>query len=243
MIVATALLALCLSVIHVLAGRLSFLNVVPRSRWLSAAGGIAVAYVFLHILPELAAHQETFEEGLRINAEAGEVWVFALALAGLATFYGLERLARTSRGHSRQRGAEDAVGAGVFWLHLGSFAIYNVLIGYLLVHRDEPGPWPLAGYFLAMSMHFLTNDFGLRQDHRDRYDKIGRWLLASAVLAGWALGVVIEVPDIVVAFLFAFLAGGIVLNVLKEELPEERQSRFWPFILSAAIYAAVLIAV
>lgn len=33
---------------------------------------------------------------------------------------------------------------------------------------------------------------------------------------------------------------GIVLKVLKEELSEERQSRFWPFALSGAAYAALL---
>lgn len=31
------------------------------------------------------------------------------------------------------------------------------------------------------------------------------------------------------------------MNVLKEELPEERQSRFWAFALGAAAYAALLL--
>jgi hypothetical protein len=39
------------------------------------------------------------------------------------------------------------------------------------------------------------------------------------------------------------MAGGVILNVLKEELPEERQSKFWAFALGAAIYAALLVAV
>jgi hypothetical protein len=43
--------------------------------------------------------------------------------------------------------------------------------------------------------------------------------------------------------LFAFVAGGVILNVLKEELPEERQSKFWAFALGAAIYAALLVSV
>jgi hypothetical protein len=33
-----------------------------------------------------------------------------------------------------------------------------------------------------------------------------------------------------------------VLNVLKEELPEERQSRFLPFALGVVTYAALLVA-
>ena len=42
--------------------------------------------------------------------------------------------------------------------------------------------------------------------------------------------------------LFAFLAGGIILNVLKEELPEERQSYFLPFLLGVILYAGLIMA-
>jgi hypothetical protein len=41
--------------VHAIGGRLRFLDVIPRSTWLSLAGGISVAYVFVHLLPELAA--------------------------------------------------------------------------------------------------------------------------------------------------------------------------------------------
>jgi hypothetical protein len=43
------------------------------------------------------------------------------------------------------------------------------------------------------------------------------------------------------ATMFAFLAGGIILNVLKEELPEERESRFSAFTAGTAAYAALLL--
>ncbi|NJL21613.1 MAG: hypothetical protein HC895_13625, partial [Leptolyngbyaceae cyanobacterium SM1_3_5] len=43
------------------------------------------------------------------------------------------------------------------------------------------------------------------------------------------------------AVLFAFLAGGIVLNVLKEELPEDRESHFWSFAIGAIGYAVLLL--
>jgi hypothetical protein len=33
----------------------------------------------------------------------------------------------------------------------------------------------------------------------------------------------------------------VVMNVLKEELPEERESSFWAFALGAAAYAGVLL--
>lgn len=236
------LLAAALAAVHLFVGRLRFLDVVPRSRWLSGAGGVAIAYVFLHILPELSTHDETFAKALGTDAVAAEMHVYLVALIGLVTFYGLERVAKVSRYRSRRRGGEDAVEPEAFWLHIGSFAVYNALIGYLLLHREETGLWSLTTFFLAMALHFVTNDFGLRQDHKASYDRIGRWILSGAVIAGWALGILISVPEIAIGLLFAFLAGGVVLNVVKEELPEERQSRFWPFLVGAAGYAVLLIA-
>ncbi len=236
MLILTGACAVAFALIHVFIGKLTFLDVLPRSRWLSFAGGIAVAYVFLHILPELSGHQKTFAEGLGVSNRAAETWVYLVAFAGLALFYGLERAAKASRKSSPR----DRVESEILWLHVGSFAIYNVLIGYLLLHREEAGVWALALYTVAMSLHFVTNDYGLREDQKNRYDAIGRWAIAGAVLFGWTIGVFASLPKIIIGFLFAFLAGGVVLNVLKEELPAERQSRFWPFALGGGLYAMIL---
>lgn len=63
------------------------------------------------------------------------------------------------------------------------------------------------------------------------------------LLAGFALGYAIEVSEAGIAALTAFLGGGVILNVLKEEVPSERHSRFWAFAAGAAGYAALLFAV
>ena len=238
MIVASFLFAGLFALVHVGIGWITVLQHAPRSRWLSAAGGVAVAYVFLHILPELASHRATFADELGTDESTAEAMVYSLALAGLATFYGLERAIRTHR--RRSDGAHPT--AWAFWLHIGSFALYNVIIGYLLLHREEDGFGTLVIYGAAMALHFVTNDFGLRQDHKARYDRVARWVLAAAVLGGWALGGFADLSEIWIAFLFAFLAGGVVLNVLKEELPEDRESSFWPFVGAAIAYAAILAA-
>ena len=52
---ATLSAAILLAIIHVITPSLRFLWGTPRSIWLSLAGGVSVAYVFVHLLPELAA--------------------------------------------------------------------------------------------------------------------------------------------------------------------------------------------
>lgn len=242
------LLVIGLLLVHLFAGKLRSLDGVPRSRWLSFGGGIAVTYVFLHIFPEIKEAQETISEEQPIELFAGRHAYF-VALVGLILFYGLERVVKStqkSRGHDQPRQSdsvegETTTGMGVFWLHIASFALYNALIGYLLVHREDQEVKGLLSFFVAIALHFLVNDYGLRQDHKDSYHKLGRWVLSGAILAGWLIGLVTEVGEIAVDLLFSLLAGAIILNVLKEELPEERQSRFLPFISGVTFYAILLL--
>ncbi len=64
-----------------------------------------------------------------------------------------------------------------------------------------------------------------------------------AVLVGWGIGYTVEIPELAIPILLAFLAGGIILNVLKEELPAERKSRFWAFSLGVVVYALLLLSI
>ncbi len=238
----SALFAVGLAIVHLYSGKLRLLSVIPRSRWLSLAGGVSVAYVFVHLLPELSERQEVFQELEGPVIGFVEHHVYLMALLGLAIFYGLERVVKDSRQRSHALGRGGATATPVFWMHITSFAVYNALIGYLLVHREEPGIQSLFLFFVAMALHFMVNDYGLRQDHKDIYEKQGRWLLTAAIIVGWVIGAGTEIPDAAIAILFAFLAGGIILNVLKEELPDDRESRFWAFALGAGGYSVLLLA-
>lgn len=229
--------------IHLLGDQLSFLNTTPRSAWLSVAGGVSVSYVFVHLLPELAAHQESFRHAAETGGAlaAVESHIYVIALTGLLVFYGLERLAKTSAKMRKAALSGPPRSDGAFWLHLGSFALYNMLIGYLLLHREDANLRSFLAYALAMGLHFLVNDHSLRAHHGELY-RFGRWLLAAAPFVGLLLGLAVTLSDLAIGALFAFLVGGVVLNVLKEELPEQRESRFWVFAAGTAGYAALLLA-
>lgn len=240
--VLSGLIVICLALTHLFSGKLRFINI-PRSRWLSAAGGVSVAYIFVHILPELSKHQAVLKEVAEGVIPFVEHHVYLIALLGLTVFYGLERIALITRLHRKQVGKGDATSLNVFWLHMVSFSFYNALIGYLLLHREESGIVSLLVFSLAMATHFIVNDYGLREHHQHIYDRVGRWILAAAIIVGWVLGTRTQLDEAAIAVLFSFLAGGIVLNVLKEELPQERESRFWAFALGAAGYAALLLVI
>lgn len=233
--------AIAFASLHILGRRLRFLDRVPRSRLLSAAGGVAVAYVFVHLLPELAAAQETVAGRVSGPLARVDAHLYLVALLGLVVFYGLERQAMRSRSRQRQRHGVDEAETQVAWVTFGSYAAYNVVIGYLLTERGDPVA--LATFAAALGIHFLVVDHGLRDRHGRNYRRWGRWLVGAATVLGWMLGVAVDVPQPAVGGVLGFLAGGVVMNTIKEELPEERQSRLSPFVAGAAGYAALLLLV
>ncbi|AQQ52042.1 ZIP family transporter [Planococcus lenghuensis] len=236
----SAVFVIGLMVIHLLAKNMKFLSVEPRSRFLSVAGGISVAYVFLHLLPELGE----FQEHLRGTIE-NEFWqffedhIYLVAMLGLALFYGLEQMVKKSKRQNDEADKRKAT-AEVFWIHISSFALYNGLIGYLLIREEFADGWGKTFFFIAMGVHFITNDRGLRATHKEDYDKFGRWLLTAAVFIGWLIGVFTEVSELLISFLVAFLAGSVILNVMKEELPDERASSFSAFFMGLTAYSFLL---
>lgn len=236
----TGIAALLLALTHLFAEKLNF-AAFPRSKWLSFAGGISVAYIFMHLLPELAEWQEIFKEEGEILSFL-QHHIYLIALLGLAIFYGLERAAKLSSESRRQTDNEElAPSIRIFWLHIGSFALYNALIGYLLTLREEESLQALLWFTVAMAFHFLVNDYGLLDHYRHAYRSKGRWLVTLAIVGGWLLGALTNIPKLWVSILFAFVAGSTILNVLKEELPEERKSNFWAFAVGIVAYSTLLL--
>lgn len=234
--------ALVLACMHIFAKNLRFIQIIPRSRFLSLGGGVSVGYVFIHILPELKEHQELIEHHEYLLSYL-EHHAYLLAMLGLIIFYVLEGIAKKSQRKNQLETGKNQPKKITFWLHISSFSIYNGLIGYLLIHRDTEGLVSLILYVIAMGLHFIVVDYGLRTHHKDIYNRIGRWILALAVIMGWGIGVITEIPEAALALLFAFLSGAIILNVLKEELPEDRESSTLAFSIGAIGYVALLLIV
>jgi hypothetical protein len=232
------LIALVLAGLHALAGRIRRLPLVPEAVTGSFAGGTAVAYVFLHLLPEVAEGNEPIEEALGDTLEHSpliDLAIFLVALIGFTLFYGLERLARRSGEH----GGRPA--AGAFWLHLGSFAVYNALITYTMPLRLHTGIAFTLLFAVAMGLHFVLTDRSLEQHYPRRFAHLGRPVLAATLLVGW-VGAALAAPTsaLLVALLTAFLGGSILLNVFKEELPAGRSSSYPWFLAGVTSYGVLL---
>lgn len=231
------ILVVFLSCVHIFANRISILNELPRRNWLSLAGGISVAFIFLHILPELQQLQGSLaDENLLPYFFENEI--YAISMAGILLFYGIEQMIIHLQEETSEKKIRDHV---IFWSHIGVFALFNSFIGYYL--HNEMKVEGLSSFltFVALGFHFLINDYSLLRHHDTMYHNTGRWVMSAAVIAGWGIGASFTIPDIVLSLLFAIIAGAIVVNSFKEELPEEKESNFLFFLFGAVLYTLLLV--
>jgi hypothetical protein len=224
-----ALLAVgVLAALHVAAGSIwpSAEDMHPRTR--SFAGGLTVAYVFAHVLPDLAEKQAIW---LEHRPDRPFLWfqeqIYVGALIGLLIAYGIGHVTRKAEGPR-------------FWIAIASFALYNMIIGYYVAQVQKTAGLVLA--VVALGAHLLVDDHALVRDGGERF-RNGRFVLAAAILVGGWLGATVDLPEPVLAVVFALLAGGIILRALNEEIPPEHEGRFTFFALGAVGYALMVLAV
>ena len=194
-----------------------FTNHLPGNgrSFVSFAGGVAVAYVFLHMLPNLVEYNKPIGSFLLNNqwlSPFTELLIYIVALFGFLVYYGFDLLAE----RYREEGNDDGL---VYELHLAMFCLYNFLITYTMSLRAQSSITATILFTIAMALHFVLTDRKFSRFYSLKFNHLGRFILIIALLIGWLCSVIFDPVNVLVAaFMVAFLAGSILLNVFREEL-------------------------
>lgn len=233
---------LVLALVHVLGGHLNLEDFPHHRRWISVVAGVSVAYVFVDLLPLMSEEREAFlavAEGRRLVAP--EFRVHIAALVGFLWFYGLDHFvgSRQETPSIAEEAAAEPSAQPVHWLHVGGFALYNLMIGYLLIEWSEK-PVSLALYCGALGLHFLITDDGMRRGYGAMYDRVVRWLMATCIVAGALVAGFAPLSIGVLTTVVGVVAGGVVINSVKDEMPSAGGGRFLPSVVGALAYATLI---
>jgi len=232
------IITLVLMAAHYLSPLLTSSRVLGDRQFASFSGGVAVAYVFLHMLPELVEGNEAIGEVLKSIVHETALFdlsIFAVALIGFLVFYGLELLAFQGGGQASDSSAK------VYRLHLGIYCLKNFLITYTMPLRVQTGVFFSIVFTVAMSLHFILQDRGFNRHFPKRFYLQGRLLLLGSLFLGWLITALTEpINVLLVSLMIAFLSGSIMYNVFKEELPQERQSSYLWFAIGLLGTAGLL---
>lgn len=222
---------LILASVHFFAAKMQFVNTLVHGRFLSIGGGIAIAYVFVDLLPNLSESDKLIRQWLSGIFPYFERHVYILALCGFLLFFITDR--------SKSFVWEDTA----HWLSLGSYSLFNFFIGYAIAFKDDPTIQPLALFTFAMALHYFTNDYTLIKEDAIAFKDYGKWILIGSLITGWIIGNLFIISDAAIALINAFIAGGVIMNVTRHELPAENPNSTLSFLLGSFFYTAVLLAI
>lgn len=197
-------------------------------RWASFGGGAGLAYVFVHLLPELASGGAELSErsGLIDYAPTPliEAFLFLVALGGVLMVFSVNVITRQKR---------NAPPLAV-WMQLISFASINYLYAYSLPSLITTGVGFGVLFTVALSAHVLLADRYAAVHHPKRFRRLSRWIGSAALLMGLLHAYVLHpVDEITLATATAFLGGGLLMAVFRDELPEADQTRL-PWLLAGS---------
>lgn len=240
-ILATFVGASCFALVFALVGRFSFLSGPRRDDWLAAGAGIAVAYVFIDLLPHVASKQSALLAGspdgfggfLRHHA-------YLPMLVGVIIF---QASVIQGRGLRVDRSGRSVWGARISHSYrlVGSTG-YVALVSYMLSEQPDHRFEPTALFVAAMALHMVGVAYYLWREHGDAYTRLYRFGIVGGAYAGWLLGVLFYIPSNAFVLLYGFLGGGIIGVAMTYEVYEVKSPRQFLFFLGgAATMTAILI--
>jgi hypothetical protein len=211
--------------IHLFANRTE--NLKWHASFLSFAGGISFAYVFVDLLPTLEKGQPILKQAFDPLIPYLDRHTYLIALLGVLFFYGLQ--------------GNPGVTNRSFFASMIGYSFFNLFVGASLSDVNNPDIQPLFLFSIAMAMHYFIHDHNLREDHERLYDLYGRWLLAFALIIGWLIGFLVKIPEVFINLVVAFVAGGVLLNAMRYELPKREKGTYLYFMIGALIYSYILL--
>lgn len=222
---------LIFALVHLFAEKARRFDFISQGIFLSIGGGVAIAYVFVDLLPKLCSSDLLIKQSFDNIFPYLERHVFIMALMGFLLFFIVDKSPSVAQKQ------------GSFWLSLSSYVLFNFLVGYSVTDKDDPEVRPLALFTIAIALHYFTIDYSLNEKYGVIYNKIEKWLLIFSLVAGWLVGVWITLPEAAIALISAFLGGGIIMNVIRHELPKGNPHSLEAFVLSAMLYTAILLTI
>ncbi len=218
-----AVLAAVLVIAHLSAPRLRRMLTPHASVVRSFGGGMAAAYVFLHLLPELDVGHELLG-----------ALIYVLPLLGFVVHYLVKH-----RLHVLAQSKAEVSGES-FWTELINLAFYNLLIVYVAPQLEMELGLASVAIFTAMTLHLIQSDYGFGLEYPRRFDQVGRFVLAFASLTAYAILVVRQqLNETVADMLTAFLAGSVLFRVFRDEVPDQAKSRITWFIGGIIVFSAL----
>jgi len=235
-----------MAIAHIASSKVKLINILKTHGWISFGAGASIAYVFVHVLPEIGIFQN------QITGHTGghhqpvsfiSQPLYLVTLGGLCFVYLLDTIEarfyiETFKARQRHK----------YHIHLFStrtflYLLYNVMIAFIITQRPGEGLINIMLITIALMLHFIVLNASFQETYEELQDRFIRWFATSGLLIGWLLGIMIEVPVSITATIFSLIGGMITYVALKSELPQTKHKAPFHFLAGAFLYACIALAI
>ena len=116
------------------------------------------------------------------------------------------------------------------WLHGTAFFVYALLAGDPLASMSDARTLAIVVTACALILHLLGVNHQLRSWDAQSFGRHFRWWFPAAATLGRSVGDLFNVPIELVMVVTGLLAGGLITNVMVEELPAGDKAKLAPFV-------------
>ena len=228
-----------LALVHILCGKDNWWRVFEAHGWVSFSAGASVAYVFIHVFPEISILQQQLS-GIPTHEYNGHFFnqpLYITALAGICLPYLLDTLELSYI--ERDKKCHTHVHQGIFGIRKFLYILYNMMLAYMIVHRHNDGVLTMKIIVMVLSMHFIVINASFKEIYPELFKKYIRWFAILGLVLGGVLARTVKMPDFIVAYLFALIGGIITYTALKQELPKTNHRA--PFHFLAGVVSVTLL--
>jgi hypothetical protein len=227
--------------VHWIVPRLRRMNSVNDAILNSIGSGLALGFVFLHMIPDFinnvsSLKQQAYSNFLQDDKNLLFV-IFLFVLGGFCVWYWLEKLA-----HDRTKKGEEA-GFFIYSCHIGMMTFTSFSVTALMYTIGNESIFGLILFTLIMAFHFILEDHSLSHHFPKRFKYTGRYLIMLGVLSGWLFSLYTndQTQTLVTTFMNAFLAGTLILATAKTEFSLLEGKSHFPTFLASLITKAFIV--
>lgn len=213
---------------------------VNLSKIASIGGGMALAAVFIFMVPDVISKIKIVAADTDIKFLQQEhhlmCIVFMTFLAAFCTMYALEKVALD---RTKKKAKPDAF---LFYLHMGILSA--MLVALVSAFPSLAGSSYAVGIVCALAIfEIFLEEIALLKHFKTLYSNVGRYIVMLAILVGLGLGIKFFKQETTVFTLLthAFVIGMILTAVIKSEFDVINQSNNYKLFIISVIFKSSVI--
>ena len=229
--------------VHILCGKSNWWHFFEAHGWISFSAGASVAYVFIHVFPDISILQQQIS-GAPSHDYNGQFFSHSLyltALAGICLPYLLDSLELSYSEQDKK--CHDQVHQGIFGIRKLLYMLYNMMLAYMIVNRHIDGIVSVKIIILVLSMHFIVLNAYFIEVYNELFKTHVRWFAILGLVIGGVLAKAATIPDYILAYVFAMVGGIITYAALKQELPKTNHRAPFHFLAGVVCFSLLILSV